>query len=218
VWETVELQTSESAELSVSFLAFMALATMIAAIGIIQDSLILIIGAMVAGPEFGPLAGLAVALVQRRRKLAVRSLRALVVGFPLGIAAAFALTIALRAVGSAPDELVSLARPVTSFISHPDEYSVLVALLAGITGAVSLSTSKSGALIGVLISVTTIPAAANVGVAAAYGDWGEMVGAFAQLSVNVSCIVAALVATLSLQRRVYRRRRRASRSAVTPTP
>lgn len=53
----MEFQTSESAELSFSFLAFMVLATMIAALGIIQDSLILIIGAMVVGPEFGHLPG-----------------------------------------------------------------------------------------------------------------------------------------------------------------
>ena len=58
-----------------------------------------------------------------------------------------------------------------------------------------------------LISVTTIPAAANVGVAAAYGDWSEMRGAAAGLGVNLTCIVAAVVATLSLQRWVYRRRR-----------
>ena len=207
VWETVELQTSESAELSVSFLAFMVLATMIAALGIIQDSLILIIGAMVVGPEFGPLAGLSVALVERRAELAARSLRALVVGFPVAIAAAYALTLLLRAAGSAPDSLAAILRPATIFISHPDEYSVLVALLAGVAGALTLTTAKSGALIGVLISVTTIPAAANVGVAAAYADWSEVGGAAAQLGVNLTCIVTAVVATLSLQRWVYRRRR-----------
>jgi uncharacterized hydrophobic protein (TIGR00271 family) len=213
VWETVEYQTSESADLSFSFLAFMILATMIAALGIIQDSQILIIGAMVVGPEFGPLAGLCVALVQRQRKLARRSLRALAVGFPLGIAAAFALTLFLRAVESAPDSLTEVSRPATLFISHPDEYSVLVALLAGTAGALSLSTAKSGALVGVLISVTTIPAAANVGVAAAYGDWTEVGGASAQLAVNLTCIVTAVVATLSLQQWVYRRRRLEARRA-----
>lgn len=213
VWETVELQTSESAELSVSFLAFMVVATMIAALGIIQDSVILIIGAMVVGPEFGPLAGLCVALVQRQRELARRSLRALAVGFPLAIAAALVLTLALRAVGSAPEELARVTRPATFFISHPDEYSVLVALLAGVAGALSLSTAKSGALVGVLISVTTIPAAANVGVAAAYGAWSEAGGAAAQLTVNISCIVTAVVATLAFQRWVYGRRRiRATRA------
>ena len=48
----------------------MILATLIAAVGIVTDSIILIIGAMIVGPEFGPLAGLCVALVQRRRALA----------------------------------------------------------------------------------------------------------------------------------------------------
>jgi uncharacterized hydrophobic protein (TIGR00271 family) len=213
VWEAVESQTSESAELSFSFLVFMALATMIAALGIIQDSLLLIIGAMVVGPEFGPLAGLSVALVERRRELAGRSLRALAVGFPLAIGCALVLTLLLRATGSAPDALDAVSRPATLFISHPDEYSVLVALLAGTAGALSLSTAKSGALVGVLISVTTIPAAANVGVAAAYGDWPEMGGAAGQLAVNLFCIVAAVFATLSLERSFYRRRRRAATSA-----
>jgi uncharacterized hydrophobic protein (TIGR00271 family) len=212
VWETVEFQTSESAQLSFSFLAFMVLATMIAALGILQDSQILIVGAMVVGPEFGPLAGLCVALVQRQAGLARRSLGALVVGFPVGIGAALGLTLILRATESAPDRLTEVSRPATLFISHPDEYTVLVALLAGTAGALSLSTAKSGALVGVLISVTTIPAAANVGVATAFGDWNEVAGALGQLSLNLVCIVAAVVSTLSLQRLLYGRRRRLSRS------
>jgi uncharacterized hydrophobic protein (TIGR00271 family) len=210
VWETVEYQTSESAHLSGSFLAFMILATLIAALGLLQDSLILIIGAMIVGPEFGPLAGLSVALVQHRRGLARRSAAALAVGFPVGIAASLAVTLVLRASGSAPDNLDEISRSATLFISHPDEYSVLVALLAGVAGALSLSTAKSGALVGVLISITTIPAAANVGVATAYGDWSEAGGALAQLVVNLTCIVIAVIATLVLQRWLYQRRRRLS--------
>ena len=208
IWESVEARTSESAELSGSFLAFMCVAALIAAIGIIEDSLILIIGAMVVGPEFGPLAGLCVALVQRRGDLAVRSFVALAVGFPLAILASLGLSLSLRAVGSAPDELGAVGHPATLFISNPNEYSVLVALLAGVAGMLSLSTAKSGALVGVLISVTTIPAAANVGVATAYGDWSEAGGAALQLSVNLACIVLAGIATLTLQRALYARRRR----------
>ena len=73
-------------------------------------------------------------------------------------------------------------------------------MLAGIAGVLSLSTAKSGALIGVLISVTTIPAAANVGVAAAYRDWDEFRGATAQLGINLTAIVLAGVTTLAIQR------------------
>ena len=89
VWEEVEARTSENVELSGVFLAFMVLAGLLAAVGIYQDSPILIVGAMVVGPEFGPLAGFCVALVQRRGALAMRSARALAVGFPLAIAAVY---------------------------------------------------------------------------------------------------------------------------------
>jgi uncharacterized hydrophobic protein (TIGR00271 family) len=213
VWEQVEARTSESAELSFSFLAFMVLATLIAACGIMTDSQILIIGAMVVGPEFGPLAGLAVAIVERRLELARRSFVALVVGFPLAILASFLLTLTLRGLGPAPDELSAIGHPATLFISHPNTFSVIVALLSGVTGVISLTTAKSGALIGVLISVTTIPAAANVGVAAAYGDWSEFRGALAQLGINLLCLIAAGVATLMVQRWVFERRRERYRRA-----
>jgi uncharacterized hydrophobic protein (TIGR00271 family) len=212
IWEEVEARTSASAELSLSFLAFMVLATLIAAIGILTDSQILIIGAMVVGPEFGPLAGLCVALVQRRTDLARRSATALVVGFAFAIAVTFLAVLVLRAAGRAPDEIAAQGRPATYFISHPNTFSVLVALLAGVAGVLSLTTAKSGALIGVLISVTTIPAAGNVAVAAAYADWSELRGALAQLGLNLACITLAGVTTLAVQRQGFvRRRRRAAR-------
>jgi uncharacterized hydrophobic protein (TIGR00271 family) len=206
VWEEVEARTSEQTELGASFLAFMALATMIAAVGVMLDSQVLIIGAMVVGPEFGPIAGFCVAVVHLRKDLARRSILALAAGFPVAITAAFLLTLLLRATGSAPDEVTD--RPLTDFISHPDEFSVIVALLAGVAGVLSLTSAKSGALIGVLISVTTIPAAGNIGVAAAYGDGEEWVGAMLQLSINLTCILLAGIATLYVQRRLYVRRRR----------
>jgi uncharacterized hydrophobic protein (TIGR00271 family) len=207
VWEEVEARTSEQTELGASFLAFMAIATMIASVGVLIDSQILIIGAMVVGPEFGPIAGFCVAVVHLRGELAKRSIVALAVGFPVAITAAFLLTLVLRATGSAPDEVTD--RPLTDFISHPDEFSAIVALLAGVAGVLSLTSAKSGALIGVLISVTTIPAAGNIGVAAAYGDGHEWVGAMEQLSVNLTAILVAGIATLFVQRRIYVRRRRA---------
>ena len=209
VWEEVESRTSESTELSISFLAFMALATSIASIGILIDSQILIIGAMVVGPEFGPLAGLCVALVSRRPRLARRSAAALVVGFPFAMAASLLLVLALKGLGIAPDTLPTEdQRRFTEFISHPDEYSVIVAYLAGTAGVLSLSTAKSGALIGVLISVTTIPAAGNAAAATAYGDWGELGGALEQLGINLTTILIAGIGTLFLQRLWYVRRRR----------
>ena len=207
VWEEVEARTSENVELSASFLAFMAVAMMIAAVGIVTDQVVLIIGAMVVGPEFGPIAGLCVAAVQRRADLLRRSLIALVVGFPVGITAAFVLALVLNVTGLVPDDFAQEDHPFTEFISDPDFFSFLVAYLAGTAGVLSLTSAKSGALIGVLISVATIPAAANVGVAAAFGDWQEWIGAMGQLTLNLGAILLAGIGTLYLQRRLYRRRR-----------
>jgi uncharacterized hydrophobic protein (TIGR00271 family) len=207
VWEEVESRTSENIELSASFLAFMTLAMLIAAVGILTDQIVLIIGAMVVGPEFGPIAGLSVAAVQRRTEVARRSFIALAVGFPVGITATFLLTLALDAAGLVPSGFTQEGHPFTDFISSPDQFSFLVAFLAGFAGVLSLTSTKSGALVGVLISVATIPAAANIGVAAALGDGSEWVGAMEQLALNLFAIFLACISTLYLQRRIYLRRR-----------
>jgi uncharacterized hydrophobic protein (TIGR00271 family) len=209
VWEEVESRTSEDTELSVSFVAFMVLAMMIASVGILLDQPILIVGAMVVGPEFGPLAGFCVAIVELRRDLAKRSIAALAVGFPAGIVLTLLLTVVLKETGLAPGDFSpGEGQPLTGFISQPDLLSFLVAYIAGTAGVLSLTSAKSGALVGVLISVTTIPAAANVGVGAAYGAWSESWGAAAQLGINLFGIVLAGVGTLFLQRRYYVSRRR----------
>jgi uncharacterized hydrophobic protein (TIGR00271 family) len=207
VWEEVEARTSENTELSANFVGFMVLAMLIAASGIFLDSTILIIGAMVVGPEFGPIAGLCVAIVQKRMDVAKRSLTALAIGFPAGITAVFIFSLLVKWTGLAPDSFSLAEHPFTQFISRPDAFSFIVALFAGTAGVLSLTSTKSGALIGVLISVTTIPAAANIGLAAAYGDWVEWRGAMEQLSLNLSAIFLAGVATLYVQRLLYLRRR-----------
>jgi uncharacterized hydrophobic protein (TIGR00271 family) len=213
VWEEVEARTSENVELSASFVAFMVLACLIATVGIFLGSPILIVGAMVVGPEFGPLAALCVAIVEKRRDVALRSMKALAVAFPIAITAALVFTLISRELGMVGDDYSAIHHPLTQFISDPDEFSFIVACLAGAAGMLSLTSAKSGALIGVLISVTTIPAAANIGVAIAFADWAEWRGAVAQLLVNLCGILLSGVTTLFVQRRLFIRRRREHRVA-----
>jgi len=212
VWEEAESRTSENVELSGSFLAFMVVATLIAAVGILTDQIILIIGAMVVGPEFGPLAGLCVALVHKRPDVARRSLMAIAIGFPLAITASFLLTVLIDVANLVPEDFSQKNHPFTEFIAKPDEFTAIVALLAGVAGILSLTSAKSGALVGVLISVTTIPAAANIGVAAALGDTDEWLGAMGQLALNLTLIVLSGVAVLFIQRLLYVRRKKKHRS------
>ncbi|MCW3015630.1 MAG: hypothetical protein JWO02_2722 [Solirubrobacterales bacterium] len=214
VWEEVTANTSESATISGGYIVFMVLASLIAAVGILLDSPILVVGAMVVGPEFGPVAGVCVALVQRRPRLAAQSLLALVVGFPLGIGLTVLTVLAFKATGVIPGHFDTAAHGLSDAIAKPDFLAFFVAFCAGIAGMISLSTAKSGALIGVLISVTTIPAAANAGVAAAYGDWATFGGSLGQLGVNISSLLVAGTLTLTIQRAQYARRRRAHRARI----
>ncbi|CAM5625592.1 hypothetical protein SCYAM73S_06876 [Streptomyces cyaneofuscatus] len=77
----------------------------------------------------------------------------------------------LDAFGLFTRDMIDRPRPNTGFIWHPDRMSFVVAFLAGVAGTLSLTSAKSGALIGVAISVTTVPAAANAAVAFSYGDY-----------------------------------------------
>ncbi len=209
VWERVESVVGESTELSWSFLAFMTIATLLAAVAILLDSPVLLVGAMVVGPEFGPIAAIAVALVQRRGALARRSLLALVVGFAVAVVAAYVGTEAILALGLVDGGSHSGdVRPFTGFISNPDAISFLIAYLAGTAGILSLTTSKSSVLIGVLISVTTIPAASNIAVAAAESDWAECGEAAAQLGLNLAALLLAGLLTLGVQRNAFAARGR----------
>jgi uncharacterized hydrophobic protein (TIGR00271 family) len=208
IWEEVEARTSEETRLSWTFLAFIVLAALIASAGIYLNSSITIVGAMVVGPEFGPIAAFCVAAVELRGRLALHALGTLAVGFPLAITAVWLTSLVFRATGVTPETFTDADHSLSASISNPDVFTVFIAFCAGIAGMLSLSTAKSGALIGVLVSVTTIPAAANIGVAFTYGDWSSWRGSQLQLVVNITTILAAGTSTLLLQRLIYRTRRR----------
>ena len=90
--------------------------------------------------------------------------------------------------------------PTTAFIVNPDGWSFAVAVLAGIAGVLSLTTDKSGPLVGVFISVTTVPAAGYAVVAAVAGEWNRCVQSVGQLLVNLLGIVAAAAIVLIVRR------------------
>ncbi|GLW74134.1 hypothetical protein Kpho02_64320 [Kitasatospora phosalacinea] len=211
VWEEVSEVVQEESTLSWVFLALLTVATMLAACGAVLDSAVLIVGAMAVGPEFGPLAGLCVAVVQRRARAALRSLLALAVGFAVAMALTVGFSLLMDALGLFSDAKFAALRPNTSFIWQPDAMSFVVAFLAGIAGLLSLTSAKASALVGVAISVTTVPAAANAAVAVAYGEYAQGWGSAVQLALNLSGIVLAGVLTLLVQHGAWHLVRRGPR-------
>jgi uncharacterized hydrophobic protein (TIGR00271 family) len=206
LWEHLTEATHEESTLSITYLAFITLATMIAACGVVLDNAILIVGAMAVGPEFGPLAAFSTAIVQRNPRLAGRSLIALLVGFAAAMVVTVGFTWFMDALNLFHKSDLEGDRPNTAFVYAPDAFSFVVAVLAGIAGTLSLTSSKSGALVGVAISVTTVPAAANAAVALAYGDMSQTVGSTNQLLLNLLGIILAGTGTLLFQKWLWRKR------------
>ncbi|KMO78118.1 putative hydrophobic protein (TIGR00271 family) [Mycobacterium sp. BK558] len=200
VWDELIARTREESTLSVTFLMFLTLACLLAAIGAVTDSMVTVVGAMVLGPEFGPLAAVSVAIVQRRGELARRAAIALLAGFPLAMGVTAVLTLAAHAVGWVDLDTVRNVDDV-DFIFQVGPVSFVVALLAGAAGMLSLVSAKSAALVGVFISVTTVPAAGFAAVAGVLGDWGVAARSATQLAVNLVGIVVAGVLVLVLRPR-----------------
>lgn len=200
LWEHLADATHEESTLSITYVAFITLATMIAACGVVLDNAVLIVGAMAVGPEFGPLAGLSTSIVRRAPRLALRSLTALLVGFAVAMAVTVGFSWFMDALSLFSKGELEGERPNTSFVYAPDAFSFVVAVLAGIAGTMSLTSAKSGALVGVAISVTTVPAAANAAVALSYGDTSQTVGSTNQLLLNLLGIVLAGTLTLLAQK------------------
>ncbi|MER5470489.1 DUF389 domain-containing protein [Streptomyces sp. NPDC002935] len=214
LWEQLRDATHEESTLNVTYLAFLTVATMLAACGVMLDNAILIVGAMAVGPEFGPLAGICTALVQRAPYLVWRSLWALLAGFAAAMVITAGFSWLMDVFGLFEKSMVEAPRPNTAFIWKPDWMSFVVAFLAGIAGVLSLTSAKSGALIGVAISVTTVPAAANAAVALSYTDYAQTWGSTKQLLFNLLGIVVAGTLTLLAQKWFWAMQRR--RQVVRP--
>lgn len=206
VWADVTQRAYDESELNWTYVAFMTMATMLASIAIVLDSQILVIGAMVLGPEFIPIAALGLALVRRRGTLLRRASRTLVVGFVVAMAVTTVAALVARALGWIVIDDITGPRPGTDFIYSPDRWSFIVALIAAAAGVLSLTSSKVGGLSGVFISVTTIPAAGNVALGAAFGAGDEVLGSGLQLLLNMAGMIFAGWATLALQQKVWSRR------------
>jgi uncharacterized hydrophobic protein (TIGR00271 family) len=215
VWDIVENRVRTESVLSWAFLAFLTLATLIAGAGRLLDQPILIVGAMVVGPEFSPVAAICLALARPRPSILQRALTTLIGGFVLAVAVAVPFWVVARAAGLAT-RTAAAHGPQTDFIVQPDVWSFVIALLAGTAGVLALTTSKSGPLVGVFISVTTVPAVGTLALCVGVGVWSEIPSALLQLGINLAGMILAGTATLLVQRAIWARVDGSSRRSRLP--
>ncbi|GAA1090013.1 DUF389 domain-containing protein [Kitasatospora arboriphila] len=205
VWAEVEARIRAQGSYAPSFYLYLVVAALLGAVGIVTNSQILIVGAMVVGPEYGAIVGVALGLDLGDRRAVRRGLTALACGFPAAIVITFLFALVIRGFGLESRAYDAGLRPVSNLIGTPDFFSVVVACLAGVVGIVSLTEARTSALLGVFISVTTIPAGADVAVSAAFENWEKSWGSFLQLLLNAGVLVLVGTGTLRTQRAVWRR-------------
>jgi uncharacterized hydrophobic protein (TIGR00271 family) len=180
------------------YLALINVAAVIAAVGVIISSPILIVGAMAVSPDLLPICATCVGIVAGKRKLALRSFATLNLGLGLVVVTAAVVSWLLNVSGILPDGF-QVEQSSLNTLAHLDYSTVLVAAAAGIAAMLSFE-SGAAAAVGVAISVTTIPASAYLGVAIGGGGIDNALGAMAVLAVNVALLILTGSLTLLVQR------------------
>jgi uncharacterized hydrophobic protein (TIGR00271 family) len=180
------------------YLALMAVAAVLAAIGVITDNPILIVGAMAVSPDLLPVCAACVGFVARRRPLVRRALVTLLLGIALTWAVAAGVAWGLQATGILTADF-QVHDSALHGLAKIDYSTVLVALAAGVAAMLSFETRAASA-VGVAISVTTIPASALFGVSLGLGEVRVSWGASGVLAVNVALLLLSGTLTLAVQR------------------
>src|SRR5215475_3177333 len=129
VWEMVEAIIRGGAVYAPSFYGLLMIAGLIGAVGILTNSQILIVGAMVVGPEYNAIIAVALGFSTRDRPLVRDGLLALLGGFLAAIAITLLFGLAVKASGDTPAQFLQGVRPVSDLINTPNMFSVIVAIL-----------------------------------------------------------------------------------------
>jgi uncharacterized hydrophobic protein (TIGR00271 family) len=205
VWAEIVGRADENAKLASIYLVFMTSAGIIAGIGVLTGSAVLLVGAMAISPDLLPMSAAAIGFVEHRWNLAAGAVRVLLIGLATAALGAFVATALLRLFNRVPEDLRLADTAMGEALTELGPGSLMVAAVAGVAGMLAFE-RPGGAAVGVAISVTTIPAAAYVGAAMAMGRDDPMWGALTVLLTNVTVLVVASTATLRLQQRSRRRR------------
>lgn len=197
-WVEVLDQARANSRPLARYLALITVAAVIACLGVITSSSILIVGAMAVSPDLLPICATCVGIVSRRRDLAARSFATQTIGLTSVVVTAMLLSLVLKLTGILASGFVVEDSSLAT-LAHIDYSTVLVALAAGIAAMLSFETRASAA-VGVAISVTTIPASAYLGVALGAGGIDHALGALIVLVTNVSLLIVSGTFTLLVQR------------------
>ncbi len=180
----------DSAKLSKSFVFMTILSTVVVAIGLQNNNVAVIIGAMVIAPFLGPNVALALSTCLADRKLGENSLKTLCGGVVIVILLSMGMGYFFETNVNIP-EIGSRTRAHFS--------DIVLALASGCAGVLAFTTGASSAVIGVMVAVALLPPLSVCGLLLGAGQYHEATGALLLFFTNIICINLAGVATFLVQ-------------------
>jgi uncharacterized hydrophobic protein (TIGR00341 family) len=174
------------ARFSSVFIMLVLLSSVVAAVGILRDNVVVIIGAMVIAPLLGPNVALSLGTTLGDTDLARRAVKTNVSGAIAALLLAVLLGLVLE-IDPATPKIVS-----STSVGLGD---IILALAAGSAAALSFTTGVLSALIGVMVAVALLPPLVALGLLIGEGKWEMAFGAMLLLLTNLICINLAGVVT-----------------------
>lgn len=183
-------RVAEGAEFSWAQIVMVLLSTAIAAIGILQDSQAVVIGAMVIAPLLQPNMALAVATTLGDMAFASRTILTGLAGIVITLAFSMMIGFAVP-VNLESSEIASRLQ-----VGWSDG---ILAFASGAAGAISLTTEERSSLVGVMVSVALLPPLVVLGLLLGSGNWLLGWGAALLVITNLICLNLAAVTTFLVQ-------------------
>lgn len=177
--EEILARVEKDAQLDSNFILLVMLSTIVAAIGLLENNLAVIVGAMVIAPLLGPNIAFSLGASLGETKLVLDSLKAIFIGIVIAIL--FSIGIGLMWPGDF-DSLELMSRTDVAYSG------TAIALASGAAASLSLVSGTSSVLVGVMVAVALMPPAVTIGLMLSIGEYNHSLGASLLLAVNIVCI------------------------------
>ncbi|AGW14415.1 TIGR00341 family protein [Megalodesulfovibrio gigas] len=180
----------DQARLSRNHLLLVVLSALVAAMGLMRNSEVVLVGAMVIAPLLGPQLALAFAASLGDKPLLRHAFRTMACSIVLGLLAAVILGLVME-VDPTVHSMAMRTRPSLADLA--------LALAAGAAGTLCFTMGQSTAVVGVMVAVALMPPLAAAGLLIGHGAWRMALGALALMAANIIGINAAGVAVCLYQ-------------------
>ena len=197
-------KVTQQAQLTTSYLVFMATSGVLAAVALLTNSVPILIGSMVIAPALPPLGLVSIALVAKKPKLALKGLKTAFLGFLIAMIFAMLTTWLLNVTHVLPKETNLINKTLLEERVKPGWYSVIAAMAAGVAGAIALVKQKTDTLVGVVAALALVPAIAAAGIAFLSKNPIMGFGGLFLLAINVSFIIISGILTVIIMRPEHR--------------